>query len=73
MSKKGIPVKNREQIADEYTTEQSKVTVKVINSQIEKYELPIKPNSTLFPKQQKIIYETLGYPLCVDKELYKDV
>ncbi len=73
MPNREIPIKSRKQIADEYSTETEKVTVKLLNEHIEKYELPIKPYSTFFPKQQKDIYETFGYPLSVDRELYKNV
>ena len=73
MPNKEIPVKTREQIANEYTTEQSKVSVKMLNGQIEKYEIPVKAQLNFFPKQQKHIYEVLGYPPSVDKDLYKDV
>jgi competence protein ComGC len=65
-----ITIKTREQVAKEYGKH---VTVKMLNAHIEKYELPIKANTSLFPKQQKQIYETLGYPSCVDRKLYEDV
>ena len=68
-----IPIKTREQIAEEYSTPNNHVSVKTLNAHIEKYELPIKPNSSLFPKQQKQIYETLGYPPSVDRSLYENV
>ena len=63
-----IPVKTREEVAIEYG-----ITVKILNAQIIKYDLPIKPYASLFPKQQKIIYETLGYPPSVKRSLYDEV
>ena len=68
-----IPIKTRQQIADEYSSDQSKVTVKVLNNHIEKHHLNILEGCNLFPKQQKEIYETLGYPLSVNRHDYKDV
>jgi hypothetical protein len=63
-----IPLKTRQIIANEYDA-----TAKVLNSQIEHYQLNIPHNVLLFPKQQKMIYETLGYPNCVDPNDYKNV
>ena len=68
-----IPVKTREQVSSEYSTKYNPVSVRMLNAQIEKYELPIKPNTSFFPKQQKIIYEALGYPPSVDRTLYENV
>ena len=68
-----IPIKTRQQIADEYSTKYNKVTVKTLNNHIEKHKLDIPNGGSFFPKQQKMIYETLGYPLCVDRALYKNV
>jgi hypothetical protein len=60
--------KTRKEIAVEYNT-----TVKIINSQIEHYKLDIAEGVLLFPKQQKMIYEVLGYPNCVNPNDYKNV
>ncbi len=49
------------------------ITVKVLNATIERYELDIPPYGILFPKHQKLIYEALGYPNCVNREDYENV
>jgi hypothetical protein len=63
-----IPPKTRDIVAAEFG-----ITVKVLNAIIQRYELDILQYGMLFPKQQKLIYETLGYPNCVDREDYKNV
>ena len=55
------PPKTRQQIAAEFNT-----TVKILSTQIEYYKLEISEGILLFPKQQKLIYEALGYPNCVN-------
>ena len=62
------PPKTRQQNAAEFNT-----TVKILNTQIEYFELDIPEGILLFPKQQKLIYEALGYPNSVNKEDYKNV
>lgn len=63
-----IPPKTRDVVASEFG-----ITVKVLNATIERYELDIPSYGMLFPKQQKLIYEALGYPNCVNREDYKNV
>ena len=60
--------KTRDIVASEFG-----ITVKVLNATIKRHELDIPPYGMLFPKHQKLIYETLGYPNCVDREDYKNV
>ena len=63
-----IDVKTREDVAQEYN-----VSIKVLNAHIEKHHIEIPPYTLLFPKQQKEIYEKLGYPPSVDRSLYENV
>ena len=67
-SNNSISPKTRQEIAAEYKT-----TVKILNTQIEYYKLEIPEGILLFPKQQKLIYEALGYSNGVNKEDYKNV
>ena len=63
-----IDVKTREDVAQEFG-----VSIKVLNAHIEKHHIEIPPYTLLFPKQQKEIYEKLGYPPSVDRSLYENV
>ena len=62
------PPKTRQQIAVELNT-----TVKILNTQIEYFKLDIPEGILLFPKQQKLIYEALSYPRCVNKADYENI
>ena len=66
---KGIPLKTRQQVADEYTD----VTIKVLNGAIERHKLDIPPGGALFPKHQKLIYVALGYPPGVNPKDYENI
>jgi hypothetical protein len=63
-------VKTLSQIASEYTT-----TPKTLSSHIKKHEvLRAEIQSGLqLPKQQKLIYDTFGYPPGVNKKDYEQV
>jgi hypothetical protein len=68
-SNNGIPLKTRQQVADEYFD----TTIKVLNGAIERHKLNIPHGGALFPKHQKLIYEALGYPLGVNPKNYENV
>ena len=73
MSDQKIPVKQRIVFVAEFSTETHVVTVKMLNACIKKHKLPIDPYTSLYPKDQKILYELWGYPPSVDRSLYENV
>lgn len=68
-SNNGIPLKSRQQVADEYPN----VTIKALNGAIERHQLNIPHGGALFPKHQKLIYEVLGYPFGINSKDYENV
>ena len=60
-------IKTRQQIAEEFTT-YPKTLIRWLKKQG-----VILPPCALTPKWQKLIYETLGYPPCVNKLDYENI
>lgn len=60
-------MKTRQQIADEYG-----VSTKTLNNWLILHDI-ILPKCGVTPKYQKLIYEALGYPPCVEKANYEEI
>lgn len=60
-------VKTRQQIANEFKT-----STKTLKNWLAKHGI-ILPQCSLRPRLQKLIYEALGYPPCVNKFEYENV
>ena len=59
-------VKTLTQIAEEY-----EISEKTLRRRIKKNELHIE-RGLIFKPEQKLIYEALGYPICVDKNRFRE-
>ena len=59
-----LPAKSRLQIAQEY-----KINYRTLSRRLKKNNI-ILPSGLLYPKQQKLIYSTLGYPNAGLKQIF---